>query len=115
MSVPGQAYEGGQQCTHGWGKCGRTDTHPYAAGPRCPDHTPAKLAGLPEPDSKRYCASYRCYCGHRDCPASGSYVRPLEPITANVIDLNAIKSGKRRSSKAAYQEAQQAQTRGGAA
>ena len=29
--------------------CGATQTRPYAIGRRCADHTPAQLAGLPEP------------------------------------------------------------------
>jgi hypothetical protein len=109
MTAPGQVYGGQQQCSHGWGKCDRTDTHPYAAGPRCPDHTPAKLAGLPEPDSKRYCLAI-CYCGQ--CPHRRA--RPLAPITDNVVDFRAVASGKRRSSPAAYREAQ-THTRGATA
>jgi len=105
MTAPGQAYTGEHQCTYGWGKCGRTDTHPYVEGARCPDHTPAKLAGLPEPDSKRYCMAI-CYCG--SCPHRRK--QPLAPIRETVIDLNAVRSGKRRSSPAAYRQAQQART-----
>ncbi|MCW2632074.1 MAG: hypothetical protein JWR88_1036 [Pseudonocardia sp.] len=31
-------------------RCGATDDiHPYLVGPRCPQHTPARLAGQPEP------------------------------------------------------------------
>ncbi len=33
-----------------YSSCARTDTRPYACGPRCPDHTPSALAGVPEPD-----------------------------------------------------------------
>ena len=32
------------------GLCGRTETtRPYPCGPRCAEHTPARLAGKPEP------------------------------------------------------------------
>jgi hypothetical protein len=98
----GQAATERQPCTFGFGGCDRTDTRPYAAGGRwfCPDHTPAKLAGQPEPDAARYCLAV-CYCG--TCPHRGK--QPLAPITPNAIDLNAIKSGKRRSTPAAYREA----------
>jgi len=95
--------------------CGTTEgTRLYACGYRCPEHTPARLAGKPEPDENRYCAPFRCYCGSRDCGASGSYARPLEPVTANVVDLRAVASGKRRSTLTEYRDAQ-ANTKGGAA
>lgn len=58
---------------------------------------------MPEPDVARYCAPYRCYCGRAVCDA---VVGPVEPITQTVIDINAIKSGKRRASLAEYREAQ---------
>ena len=90
--------------------CGATaGVRLYAAGPRCPTHTPAALAGQPEPDSKRYCAPARCYCG--TCPS-------WTPDTAyfvgeTVLDTRAVASGKRRSSLAQYRSAQLNQ--GGAA
>lgn len=56
--------------------CGSADVALYAAGYRCPQHTPAATAGHPEPGQGRYCAPYRCYCG--TCP---SWDRPLEPVT----------------------------------
>lgn len=34
------------------GGCARTDTRRYLVGPACPQHTPAALAGHPEPDSQ---------------------------------------------------------------
>ena len=94
--------------------CGSAETRLYAAGYRCAAHTPAALAGHPEPDAARYCAPFRCYCGKDTCPSSGSFVRPLEPITANVADFRAVASGKRRASLAEYREAQ-ANTKGGVA
>jgi hypothetical protein len=88
------------------GSCGRTDTRLYACGWRCPAHTPARLAGRPEPDTARYCAPLRCYCGNCD-----SYDRPLEPVTVTVVDFRAVASGKRRAPLADYRAAQ-AQVRG---
>jgi hypothetical protein len=42
--------------------CGETeDTHLYVNGPRCPRHTPAAIAGEPEPTGQ-YCAPARHYC-----------------------------------------------------
>jgi hypothetical protein len=107
----GQAATARQPCTYGFGLCDRTDTRPYAAGGRwrCPDHTPAKLAGQPEPDAARYCLAI-CYCG--GCLHRGA--RPLAPITDNIVDFRHKASGKRRSSPAAYREARD-RTRGGAA
>lgn len=81
--------------------CGSPHVTLYAAGYRCPQHTPAAIAGRPEPGQDRYCAPCRCYCG--SCP---SWDRPLEPITPTVIDNRAIASGKRRSSLTAYRDAQ---------
>lgn len=109
----GRAATGQQPCTYGFGGCQRTDTRPYQCGGRwrCPDHTPARLAGQPEPDVARYCLAI-CYCEDPGCAADKQ--RPVAPITTNAIDLNAIKSGKRRSSPAVYREAQ-TRTRGGAA
>jgi hypothetical protein len=94
--------------------CGSLDTRLYAEGHLCPAHTPAARAGKPEPDTARYCAPARCYCGQDACPSSESFARPLEPITANVADFRAVASGKRRSSLEQYRSAQQNMT-GGAA
>jgi hypothetical protein len=95
--------------------CGTAEgTHLYACGWRCPAHTPARLAGRPEPGERRYCAPLRCYCGRRECGSSGSYSRPLEPVTQTVVDLRTIASGKRRSSLTQYRNAR-ANTTGGAA
>ena len=88
------------------GSCGRDGTRLYACGWRCPDHTPARLAGRPEPDAARYCAPGRCYCG--GCPSAG---RPLDPVTRTVVDVRAVASGKRRSSLGEYREAQAAMRR----
>ena len=51
------------------GPCGATPARLYPAGWRCPAHTPAALAGRPEPGAGRYCPPALCWCGH--CPAPG--------------------------------------------
>jgi hypothetical protein len=98
----GQAATEQEPCTFGFGKCDRTDTRPYQTGGRwlCPDHTPSALAGQPEPDAGRYCLAI-CYCG--TCPGRR---RTVAPITQNVVDLEAIRTGKRRASPAEYRNAQ---------
>jgi hypothetical protein len=54
----------------GWygpgGACGATPARLYLPGPRCPAHTPAVVAGKPEPGAGRYCPPALCWCGH--CP-----------------------------------------------
>jgi Bifunctional DNA primase/polymerase, N-terminal/YspA, cpYpsA-related SLOG family len=57
------------------GPCGAVPTRLYPAGPRCPVHTPAVLAGRPEPGAGRYCPPRICWCGH--CPPSGAARRVL--------------------------------------
>ena len=52
------------------GPCGATPTRLYPAGPRCPAHTPAALAGQPEPGAGRYCPPALCWCGHCPDPAA---------------------------------------------
>ena len=61
---------GGRACT-GYGPdgpCGTTPARLYPAGWRCAAHTPAALAGRPEPGAGRYCPPVLCWCGH--CPAA---------------------------------------------
>ena len=43
--------------------CGATPARLYPAGYRCAAHTPAALAGRPEPDTGRYCPPGLCWCG----------------------------------------------------
>lgn len=90
-------------CKHyrtGAGHCGAgTGVRLYPIGPRCPDHTPAAIAGVPEV-SGQYCAPGRCYCGDPECPAYPSYLRPLDPIADTVIDRRAVESGRRVSGAA---------------
>lgn len=94
-------------CEHG--QCDHAENvHLFACGWRCPSHTPAALAGRPEPDVARYCAPFRCYCG--GCP---SYDRPLEPVIATVVDMRAVASGKRRARSVAEYRDARAQVHGG--
>lgn len=86
-------------CGAGTGPCGRTDhVGLYPCGWRCPDHTPAALAGKPEPGQGAACAPLRCYCG--TCPSW----TPDTPHTASGdwarIDARHVRDGKRRSSVA---------------
>jgi hypothetical protein len=91
--------------------CGATDgVRLYACGWRCPEHTPARQAGRPEPGEGRYCAPFRCYCG--DCPSwtpdTSHYVGET------VVDIRAVASGKRRASLTEYRNAQANTPRGAA-
>ena len=68
--------------------CGATtDVRLYANGPRCPTHTPAALAGRPEP-SGQYCAPNRCYCGRCDSGQTTTREHPM-PTTDPTDDLAA--------------------------
>lgn len=110
MNAPGRAATVQQPCTYQLGACGRTDTRPYQCGGRwrCPDHTPARLAGHPEPDTARYCLAI-CYCGQ--CPHRRPAV--LAPNRPTVIDLRNRASGKSRAGVTLtdYRDAQAATTR----
>jgi hypothetical protein len=48
------------------GHCGATPARLYLPGWRCAAHTPAALAGRPEPGATRYCPPAACNCGQ--CP-----------------------------------------------
>ncbi|KRV48802.1 hypothetical protein AQ490_23320 [Wenjunlia vitaminophila] len=85
-------------------RCGAwDDVHPYPAGWRCSAHTPAALAGRPEPPPGP------------GWPA-GAWATPV-PVSAgwSAIDARAIATGKRRSSITTYRAAQAALTRNDAA
>lgn len=76
---------------------------PYLPGPRCPLHTPAALAGHPEPPA--------------DPPRSRWWIRPdgsvvpPPPLGASrLVDDRAVASGKRRSSPDRYAAARAAET-----
>jgi hypothetical protein len=56
------------------GTCGATPARPFSPGWRCPAHTPAALAGKPEPGAGRYCPPALCWCGH--CPRPCSPAHP---------------------------------------
>jgi hypothetical protein len=43
--------------------CGAVPARLYLSGWRCPAHTPAALAGKPEPGTGRYCPPGLCWCG----------------------------------------------------
>lgn len=75
-----------------WSTCERTDVRLYLTGQRCPDHTPAALAGRPEPPVGDPLRSY--------VPA------PLSATT--LIDNRAIASGKRRANRQRIKEAKEA-------
>jgi hypothetical protein len=87
--------------------CGATgDLTLFAGGLRCPPHTPAALAGRPEPGEGRYCAPLRCYCG--GCP-SWTDQPVLDPVRDTIVDMRVKAAGKRRvTSLAEYREAQAA-------
>lgn len=83
--------------------CGTGDTaRLYACGWRCPAHTPARLAGQPEPGEGRYCSPFRCYC--RQCASWTPDTTYHDGET--VVDLRAVASGKRRSGLTQYRNAQ---------
>ncbi|MEV0619548.1 hypothetical protein AB0I81_39960 [Nonomuraea sp. NPDC050404] len=77
------------------GNCGATPTRRYLPGHRCADHTPAALAGLPEPPETA-CPPRRCYCGQ--CEWWTPYNRFDVPSDTWTTDARAIASGKRRAS-----------------
>lgn len=70
-------------------------TRPFPCGPRCEAHTPAALAGKPEPPPGRG-------------PLPGAWTTPTSQGVASVLDERAIATGKRRSSAADYRAAQAA-------
>ena len=84
----------------GAGPCGATDNvHLYAEGYRCDGHAPWARAGQPHPSSARYCLAV-CYCGECGTPQP-----PPAPIRDTVLDFDAVRSGKRRSTPEEYQAA----------
>jgi len=64
------------------GTCGATPARLYMTGWRCPAHTPAALAGKPEPGGQgRYCPPNICWCG--TCPPRHSG----KGVTADAVTL----------------------------
>jgi hypothetical protein len=80
-------------CDHwdGSAHCGRPDTRHYLTGIRCPAHTPAAIAGHPEPGQTATTVGPRAQTPQSD---------------SRVNDDRAIASGKRRSNPARFREAQ---------
>lgn len=83
-------------CGHwfaGGGECGRQPTRPYIVGPRCAEHTPARLAGRPEdaPDPELTAPALRIARGVGGYSSLGS---------SAAIDRAAEGSGRRRSRQA---------------
>lgn len=96
MTGPQPATECGHWAGAEQRHCRATDgVRPYVIGARCPLHTPAAIAGHPEPEPGP------------GWPA-GAWTT-LSPIAASaVFDDRAVASGKRRSNPAAYRAAQAA-------
>lgn len=69
-------------------RCGVTPARPYLPGPRCTDHTPARLAGRPEPGQGAYCPPGICLCGR--CPH-------WKPTPFSLDDLNVAHAAARRT------------------
>jgi len=90
----------GPVCTHWIGPERRhcrtaVGVRAYRTGPRCPAHTPAALAGRPEPEPGP------------GLPA-GAWSTPSPLSDSRVADDRAIASGKRRSNSNAYKAARAA-------
>ena len=67
----------------------------YPAGPRCPAHTPAALAGQPEPGAGRYCPPALCWCGQCPDPAAPGQEQEKAPsgLTLEAAALGYIRRG----------------------
>lgn len=79
-------------------RCGATPTRHYLPGHRCPAHTPAALAGQPEPPEGAG-------------PLPGAWTTPTPQAASALMDNRAIASGKRRSTPNDYQAAKAATSR----
>ncbi|MEU8040919.1 SLOG family protein [Streptosporangium sp. NPDC049078] len=73
-----------------------TNIRLYIAGNRCPHHTPAALAGQPEPGATAYCPPARCLCG--SCPSWRPYNAYNTTADSWVTDARNIATGKKRAS-----------------
>lgn len=99
----------GRACTHWNGtrgeRCGSTNNvRDYIQGPACPAHTPAALAGQPEPPEGQ-CAPARCYC--RRCPSWLPYNPYALTADSWVTDARHIATGKKRASPTTQAAAKQ--------
>ncbi|WP_144069893.1 hypothetical protein [Nonomuraea indica] len=78
-------------------RCGAVPARFHVTGWRCTAHTPAALAGRPEPPGG-HCAPRRCLCG--GCP-SWTPDNPYPSLVDSwVTDARNIATGKRRASPA---------------
>jgi hypothetical protein len=77
------------------GPCGATPARLYPAGWRCTAHTPAALAGQPEPGAGRYCPPAICWCGHCQDPAAQGQEQEKAPpgLTLDAAALRYIRQG----------------------
>jgi hypothetical protein len=75
--------------------CGAAPAHLYPAGWRCDAHTPAALAGRPEPGAGRYCPPAICYCGHCPAPAAPGQEQEKAPsgLTIEAAALGYMRRG----------------------
>lgn len=73
--------------------CGTRPTRAFLTGRRCQTHTPAHLAGRPEPGRTA------------DSTWMTKVLAPAPMSASRLMDDRAIRSGKRRSSPQRYQEA----------
>jgi hypothetical protein len=93
---------GPAMCTHFIGAedrhCGATPARRYANWWACPDHTPAALAGQPEPPEGTG-------------PLPGAWTTPTPQSASALMDNRAIVTGKRRSNPTDYQAARAAEKR----
>jgi len=80
--------------------CTATDTRLYGIGYSCPRHTPAKLAGRPEPDE--LVDKNRDYVALR---SSRGTPWVFSQADSRLVDLRAIASGRRRSVASQYRAA----------
>lgn len=87
-------------CRHWIGRenryCGGSPAQRYVNTNACAIHTPAALAGEPEPGADRYCPPKRCWCG--GCPWWRPYNAYAATADSWTTDARAIASGKRRAS-----------------
>ena len=93
---------GPASCTHYIGAeqrhCGATPATRHANWWACVDHTPAALAGQPEPPQGTG-------------PLPGAWTTPTPQSASALVDNRAIASGKRRSTPTDYQAAKAAVNR----
>ncbi|MCK2219739.1 hypothetical protein MF672_038980 [Actinomadura sp. ATCC 31491] len=92
----------GAAATH----CGATPARHYLPGWRCAAHTPAALAGQPEPGQSAYCAPARCYCGEHPWWTPDTTYTAIA-VESWTTDARAIASGKRRASPSVQAAAKQ--------